>query len=208
MTPTPMKKCNHKNLKCCSRCGDELGFRCPNCNVEFKRKSTKEEKALIKKEDKEHLGIHKISHEFQRKFYKSHDTSGRSFKWKGYDLMERVRKWAKKYPSVIITRCDDNHFCGSDLVFIPHENVYSYMGASLIIIPQCTGEEAMQVFLYPPDLYEKNGEYFCNTYDEPMIDDDGDIIQYGCYPKNCDKMSRGALLKKDLDTKSTINFTI
>jgi hypothetical protein len=143
-------KCNHKTLKCSSRKGDEIFFICPKCDSSLVRKITKKERALINRYDKSRLEVHKISHDFQKKFKKHDESTGRcGFKWKGWQLMEKVRKWAKKYPSVMIVRCDDDYFAGSDLVLIPHENDYSYMGTSVNYIPQCTGEEAITFFLYP-----------------------------------------------------------
>jgi hypothetical protein len=62
---------------------------------------------------------------------------------------------------------------------------------------------------FRPDLFEKNGEYFCNTADEPMMDlDDSPMAQYGTFPKNYNELPDGELLKRDLEAKSVINFTI
>jgi hypothetical protein len=71
------------------------------------------------------------------------------WRWTGHELMKRVRKWAEKYPTVRICGCDDDHFCNSDLVIIPHERKRYYMGATVVFIPQCTGEQPIKFFLYP-----------------------------------------------------------
>jgi hypothetical protein len=74
-----------------------------------------------------------------------------SWRWIGYDLMERVRKWAyEKHPKqVFVVRVDDDHFCNSDIVFITSERRGYFMGTNVIFIPQCTNDEPTKFFLYP-----------------------------------------------------------
>lgn len=89
----------------------------------------------------------------------------------GYARMEAARKWAEKKGhvrsgAISFATVDDNHFCGSLLVFITHEtkrehigdfksrrHAPSWMGVTVEYIPQCTGEKPVRFFLYPSDLH-------------------------------------------------------
>ena len=94
--------------------------------------------------------IHNVWHSFQRRFCKDGPSGNDDWKYRGYDLMKRVKTWAKKYPDdVTITGCDDAVFAGSDLVLIEHRSDKLYMGTSVVYIPQCTSENPIQFFLYP-----------------------------------------------------------
>ena len=89
--------------------------------------------------------IHRVWHAFSKKF-----MSKDAFKLKGYELMEAVEKWAKRFPDDVRTvRIDDGHFCNSDLVLIDHKAKDQYMGVTAVVIPQCTGEEPLCFFMYP-----------------------------------------------------------
>lgn len=110
----------------------------------------------LKLQDKEfqrHIKvIHGLAWAFRRQF--GGNGCGK-YKYKGYDFIERAEKWAVKQPGVQVAYCDDNHHCGSVVILIPHKDLKAkrpedrYWGTSVIIIPQCTGEEAMEIFLYP-----------------------------------------------------------
>lgn len=89
--------------------------------------------------------VHDVWHDFRKRF-----MNDLTFKYKGYELMQKVTRWAKKYPAdVQIVGVDDNHFCGSDLVLIDSKTRDTYMGTSVVYIPQCSGEDPIQFFLYP-----------------------------------------------------------
>lgn len=143
--------------------GDIIVFRCQdrNCMAEYERKMTEQELAV---RSQHHMGepnlsldhktprerdVHCIIHDFQEKFQ---DYSSYPPKWKsaGYDLMNEVREWAEQYPDdVQIVSCDDSAFCGSILVLIEHKAEKRYMGTTVVFIPQCTGEQPIEFFLYP-----------------------------------------------------------
>ncbi len=92
--------------------------------------------------------VHFVWHEFTKEFIIEHYPP--TFKDVGHDLMRAIEKWAKKYPKdVRILSCDDSYHCGSILVLIEHKAKNSYMGTSVVYIPQCTGEQPSVFFLYP-----------------------------------------------------------
>ena len=129
-----------------------LTFRCQKCGAEVERKATPGERAILKDDDFWSLrpALHKVWHEFQRRFYTP--KTPREYRWKGYDLMLRVEKWAEKYPEdVRIVRIDDAAFAGSILVLVEHRTPLKYMGTTAVCIPQCTGEDPLEFFLYPDD---------------------------------------------------------
>lgn len=45
--------------------------------------------------------------------------------------------------------CDDTYFASSNLVLIEHASKTEYMGTTVVFIPQCTGEDPVEFFLYP-----------------------------------------------------------
>jgi hypothetical protein len=101
---------------------------------------------MKRKKDVEGEDVHVVWHRFQRRF----KTDTGKYKLKGWALMKAIAKWAKRYPTdVFITGCDDAFFAGSDLVFIEHQSPNTYMGTTVLYIPQCTGEEPIEFFLYP-----------------------------------------------------------
>lgn len=154
-----------------SMSGAAVTYVCSKCRGLFVRPITVKERAKFMAEvlplrDPAH-NVHHVFHEFSHKFspyvptgetYK--DWKGKvcprmeeKWKWTGYDLMERVAQWAKKYPKfVTITRCDDDYHSGSNLVLIEHRKLSGkdrYMGTSVIYIPQCNGDKPTRLFLYP-----------------------------------------------------------
>ena len=77
--------------------------------------------------------IHKIWWDFCDKFSDGDDKD--SFKnLVGDEKMEEVEKWAKNYPDVKISKCDDSNHDTSLLVLIPHPT----LGISIVYIPQST----------------------------------------------------------------------
>lgn len=68
-----------------------------------------------------------------------------------YDVMQAIEGYAKRKPEsgIMITDVDDDAFASSNLVIMPHQSDYEYMGASVIFVPQCTGEKPIKFFMYP-----------------------------------------------------------
>jgi hypothetical protein len=100
--------------------------------------------------------IHGIWNEFVRKFmvYKNWDPYKIKFKWNGYKLMKKVRKWSKKYPNDIkIVTCDDAIYTSSCMVLIAHRTTTYWHGITCISIPQLTGKPNI-MFWY--DKHTKN----------------------------------------------------
>ncbi len=122
-----------------------IGFGC-NCGKAVSRPLTDEEIILVKADQKQSAKETKEMHHIYHDFSKTFQSKKRD---KGYTLIEKVRKWAIQYPTVQISRCDDQVHAGSDLVFIPHESKCRYMGTTVVYIPQCTGEGPTEFFLYP-----------------------------------------------------------
>ena len=134
---------------------NEICFACFKCKESIIRKPNKIESAWIKKYNKSNIhtkpenDVHRVWHKFINKFTES--TTG-PMQWKciGHTLEKSVEVFAKRYPNdVHITSCDDDFFCGSSLVFIEHKSSTSYMGVSVVYVPQCTGENPICFFLYP-----------------------------------------------------------
>jgi hypothetical protein len=97
-----------------------------------------------KRLNKEMKELHKIFYSYCGLFPKNPAKN-----LKGYAAMEAVKKWATKHPTVRMVRVDDSFHANSDLIFIPHETKRKYMGTTVVFIPQCTGEEPIEFFLYP-----------------------------------------------------------
>lgn len=76
--------------------------------------------------------------------YRSFNELELSRRLVGYEAMERIRKWARRYaPQIRFVRCDDSVYSGSDILLIPHPK----HGITVIFIPQCTSVQN-QFFLY------------------------------------------------------------
>lgn len=140
--------------------GKSISFRC-ECKKERSRDFSKKEAKKVAKEMQQSLSgaasVHFIWHDFMREFI--HPKKDK-FRWKGHELMERVREWAKEHPSVRIGTCDDDYHMSSSLVVIPHEEEHSYFGTSIIFIPQ-NGRTPSRIFLYRWGLQDlqRNLEY-------------------------------------------------
>ncbi len=87
--------------------------------------------------------MHGLWHKFEKRF-----VCDGKWKHKGYEFMKAAEKFAAKNPGVVITNCDDNYFCCSDIALIPHEG----MGISMVVIPQY-GEPCC-IFLYPNHTHQ------------------------------------------------------
>lgn len=149
-----MRKCKH-SFRVQSFCYPskenkypDITFKCRKCGFYKTRKMTEKESQKYNKErieqDKEIKQIHKLWWKFSKKF--GDDLNG--WKYKGYDFICRVEKFAKTNKEIIITRCDDSGHTGSILVLIPHKGFKTYMGTTVIYIPQCFGSPS-EFFLYP-----------------------------------------------------------
>jgi hypothetical protein len=125
-----------------------LFFRC-SCGEERSRRSTKAEYDWIVAgiKDMHHMAIHKLFHKFLKEF--AADATGR-FKWSGWELMQKICKFAERHPECILLPCDDNYHASSDTLLIPHEDEYEYWGTTAIIVPQ--NGEPVEIFMYPDEL--------------------------------------------------------
>lgn len=137
--------CKCKNLYLKSTIGMEMNYSC-KCG------ETKVDKRMPKKLANKYFAsmkkhkMHTLCHKFMKEFM----TAG-EWKLTGYELMEGVEKFANKHKEIIITRCDDDSFCSSYIVAIPHQNEYELWGITFVYIPQCHGDPAT-FFFYPTHL--------------------------------------------------------
>jgi len=149
-----MKKHVHQ-WKRWSRTDEEVAYRCSECKAERTRPTTAREKAAIKRHwrrfDRQNKAMHRVYHDFTRRFLvKDGDGNYSVWKWTGYELMERVDKWAKKHPKDVITcGIDDTHHACSDLVFILHRVKRRLWGTSCVVLTQCDGIPPKEYFMYP-----------------------------------------------------------
>lgn len=125
-----------------------IGLGCA-CGEKLERPTTKKEEKQIEAEQKRQQAesdtMHKANHDFVDTF----KDDGR-WKYKSYDLMTRVRKWAKKWPKdVIVCRIDDAVNANSDLVFILHRVGRRLWGTTCYTITQCDGQPPNEWFMYP-----------------------------------------------------------
>jgi len=120
----------------CSKCGKE------NNERPMTKKELKKWVKMCKEQDRKCKEWNKLWHTFSNKL-------SSPFKYKGYDLMERVERFAKKHPTVKIAHVDDSYFSSSYIAFFPHECKDEYWGTTALLIPQCSGEPATAFFLYP-----------------------------------------------------------
>lgn len=93
-------------------------------------------------------------HAVYRAFCKRFQNKENKWKFNGFKFIKQVHKYVETHPEIKIVNCDDAVFASSLLVLIPHSTKKDYMGTTVLFIPQCTGEEATQMFLYPD--HEKN----------------------------------------------------
>jgi hypothetical protein len=149
----------------------QIHFQCQKCKAQYSRKVTAAEAKFYSeyvslrdwlRPNKKKRGIHTVFQDFCKRFEvrtKTGETKigkkkvnlyKESWRWKGFKMMEHVEKWAEKWPDdVQITSVDDDHYCGSMVVFIEHKAPDAYHGTTLVYIPQCTGEDPIRFFLYP-----------------------------------------------------------
>jgi len=131
-----------------------LTFRCSKCKAERHREATEEEAELLEwPESGSDDDVHKVWHELVRELT-TEDGDAFNFDlipdWEG-----KLDQLSEKYPDHIQhISCDDSHHCSSDLIMIEHATMPKadrpkYMGTTVLYIPQCTGEQPIQFFLYP-----------------------------------------------------------
>lgn len=76
--------------------------------------------------------------------YRSFDEYELNRRLVGYEVIERIERYVKRYcPEIRVVRCDDSVYAGSDILLIPHPR----HGITMMFIPQCTGVQN-QMFLY------------------------------------------------------------
>ena len=151
-----------------------LHFRCGRCQQSIEVAMTKNEQSYYKwdfEQTSKEIGIcHKPWHDFQKRFFKRErremEIGGKKkkfwvytdWKWAGYDLMQRIRRYAERHPEIVITGCDDDYHMNSDLVLIPHRfpkdsvararEAGEYWGTTVLYL--CQGAtQPTQFFLYP-----------------------------------------------------------
>ena len=73
----------------------------------------------------------------------------KGFKWSGYELMERLERFAKRNPGVVALGCDDHYHASSTVCIIPHRSRTKYWGSTVVIAPQLGIFPATEFFLYP-----------------------------------------------------------
>lgn len=76
--------------------------------------------------------------------FKSFDEYALSQKLVGYDVMNRVSKYVKRYcPEIKEIYCDDAVHASSSIFLIPHPK----MGITILYIPQCTNIQKSNIFI-------------------------------------------------------------
>jgi uncharacterized protein YlaI len=125
-------------------------YRCKKCGDRMERPMTTEEKrkygALDRASWREGNRLHKVWYKFQKEFF---DWDKYQWKYGGYEFMQRVRAYANRNKSIVITRCDDDAHAGAMLVLIPHRNATRYMGTTVLFVNQFNDAQPVQFFLYP-----------------------------------------------------------
>jgi hypothetical protein len=97
--------------------------------------------------------VHWLWHKFLRQMQDEKDR----WKWTpdaGYDFMLKVERFAERYSKegIRIAHCDDSHFTNSDLVVVQHKTPKEWMGLSVVMLSQCSGQPPAEFFLYPEDV--------------------------------------------------------
>jgi hypothetical protein len=117
----------------------------------------KKEKEDIRKQDKEHKEFNRLSSLFHKAFKRNSKKEGKlnksgvdsSWKWSGYELIDKIEHFSKKNPEIVLSWCDDSFFSNSLIVLIPHRNKNQYLRTEFVIIPQCSGDEPLTIYLSP-----------------------------------------------------------
>lgn len=132
-----------------SYCGGMTDYACAECGAAKTSQTTKKQAQELERNDKRIEQTHALYHLLLAKYF---DESTNKWKKKGWEFIQIMEKWAKKYPKDIFNAgVDDNYHAGSDIFFIRHGTKRSHMGYTALYIPQCTGEDPIAFFLYPGD---------------------------------------------------------
>ena len=84
-------------------------------------------------------------HEYWHNFLAFLDENGRNpGNLIGYEDQNLVESYAIEHPEIKVVGVDDDDFCSSILVLIPHPT----MGITVLFIPQCTSVQN-SFFMYP-----------------------------------------------------------
>ncbi len=141
--------------------GETVGLRCNDekCGAHRERNRTKAEANRFNEDQKKHnveiKKMHGIGWEFAKKFERPYNQKMKDpwrdcWKYHGYDLMTRIRRWAKKHPKdVICLGCDDDYHASSDIFLILHRVKRRLWGTSVVVVTQCDGIPPKKFFLYP-----------------------------------------------------------
>lgn len=141
-----------------SHSAKDVSFVC-RCGEHISRPTTKKEEKIIQNRLLDLFSntpdVHKLWFKFEKKFILNPGGGVPiKFRYSGWEFIKRVERFAKTHPEIIITRCDDVVFASSDMVFIPHETRYEWMGVTCIVIPQCSEDPPLAFFLYPHHIEE------------------------------------------------------
>lgn len=91
--------------------------------------------------------LHKTWYELNT-FLEDHDRNMDNLG--GWDDIQLMHEFCKDHSDVIQVHVDDAHHCNSYLFLVPHMRTDHYMGATVIVVPQCCSTNN-QFFLYPND---------------------------------------------------------
>ena len=76
--------------------------------------------------------------------YRSFDDTGLSRRLVGYEVMQKIEWYTKRWcPEIQVVHCDDHVYTGSIILLIPHPA----HGITVMFVPQCTDVQN-QFFLY------------------------------------------------------------
>lgn len=132
--------------------GVTLDFHCLACQQRASRPATKGEirhlaaNTSFKLRPPKSEDVHAVWHDFERRFINRDGT----YRLKGWGMMRAAERWGGRFPDdVRIVRVDDSCFSSSILILIEHKTKDRYMGTSMVVVPQCSGEPPVQMFLYP-----------------------------------------------------------
>jgi hypothetical protein len=143
-----------------SKKGGTKNIVCDICKKRWEVPLTADEKRLwrerIKQENSRSKDLHALYRAFQKAFYQDNQKGRVGWKYKGYELMKRIEEFAKKHPELVLLSCDDSWYTSSMIVLIPHriDIDIEYWGTTVVIVPQCTGEPPLEMFLYPGHAVE------------------------------------------------------
>jgi len=126
-----------------------VNYYCSKCKAHTDRKMEPDERELFWRhdhdEDIRRKEMFRPYHDFLKVF---HDKD-ESWKWTGWDLIERIERWMKKWPGRVENyRCDDSYHASSDIYVFHHELRDYYWGTTFVYVPQCSGDPPAEWFFY------------------------------------------------------------